>query len=79
MKNTITAGSIHFTLLSLLRTSHGYTYLPEEHVELAMERLASRYENLYCAVKHSRGGICKLVVGRLTAKTMRQLYAVYIR
>lgn len=68
-----------FGIRSYLRESHGYLYLPAGNVEPVMNALAQMYTDIHAEVKVQRDGIRKLAVYRLTAKTMRLVFMIYIR
>lgn len=72
-------GGVQRSIRRYLRENHGNLYLPAENVELAMNALSHIYTDMHIEEKIRRDGIRKLVVYRLTVKTMKQVFMVYIR
>ena len=79
MAASFTKKDIEKVIEPFLKTSNGYSYLPEANTEPAIEALYSKYINVYTNVNESKEGIKKLEVGRFAKTRMSIVYEVYIR
>ena len=58
---------IERVLQPFLKTSNGYSYLPEANTEPAIDAICSEFNNVYTNVNECKEGIKKLEVGRLSS------------
>ena len=76
---TVKKADIEKTMRQFLQESHGYTYLPEDKVEEALETIGSKYVNVLAYVKESKTRIKRFQIDKLGTARLSKWYQVVIR
>ena len=67
------------TMRPFLEESNGYTYLPANKVNAAMDAISSKYVGLSAYVKESKAGFKRFYVDRLGTKRIMKAFEAVIR